>query len=109
MYEKEERIDPCGTPLDTYAGSENIFLNLTKKVLFVSEDQNQSTKCLQKSKSCNFCSKVSWSILSKAICKPIRIMPFIKTCLKPFYNFVIKNGEEEVSGMTFANTKLINI
>ena len=27
------RIDPCGTPLETIAGSENLFPKLTKKVI----------------------------------------------------------------------------
>ena len=27
------RIDPCGTPLETHAGSENFFPKLTKKVI----------------------------------------------------------------------------
>ena len=28
------RIDPCGTPLETSAGSENLFPKLTKKVIW---------------------------------------------------------------------------
>ena len=29
------KIDPCGTPLDTYAGWENAFPRLTKNVIFM--------------------------------------------------------------------------
>ena len=27
------RMDPCGTPLETHAGSENLFPKLSKKVI----------------------------------------------------------------------------
>ena len=33
------RIDPCVTPLDTHAGWENKFPELTKKVLFMRSDR----------------------------------------------------------------------
>ena len=60
------RIDPCGTPLDTHAGWENAFPKLTKNVLFMRQDWHQFTECLEKPIAYSFCSRMSWSLVSKA-------------------------------------------
>ena len=49
------RIDPCGTPLDTFSGRENAFPRLTKKVLFMRKDRNQFTLKVLKVLQIGFC------------------------------------------------------
>ena len=67
-------IDTCGTPLDTQASWENVFPRLTKNVLFMKWDWNQFTECLEKPIGCNFCSRMLWSVVSKAFCESIKIV-----------------------------------
>ena len=42
------------------------------------QDQNQFTRCLEKPIAYNFYSRKSWSTVSNALCKTIKIMTVIK-------------------------------
>ena len=88
-------IDPCGPPLDTHAGWENAFLRLTKNVLFMRSVRNQFTECLEQPIAYNFCCRMSSSVVSKAFCKSVKIMPVIKPWSKPFRILSFKNDKQK--------------
>ena len=60
-------------------------------------DRNQLTECLEKPVAYNFCRRMSCSIVSKAFCKSIKIMPVIETWSKRFGIFSFKKEKQKLA------------
>ena len=90
------RIEPWGTPHERFPGKDNSFSIFTKNVLFSKYDLYQEMVDSPNPKHAILFKNISWSIVSNAFCKSIRIIP-VNIPLSIPDKILLFNNERHVS------------
>ena len=78
-------MDPCGTPHNSFPGSENILFKFTLNFLFDKYDLNNNVTLLEKPKQSILLISKSWLIVSNAFWRSISIKPVWRPDSKPVH------------------------
>ena len=81
------RIGPWETPHSSFLGSEKLFSTLTRNVLLVRSDLNHIFHWVENCRWTIFWRSISWSIMSNAFYRSIRIRPVIRPQYTPLKSY----------------------
>ena len=86
-------MDPCGTPQKISPKSESLFSIFTRNIFSERYDLNHIIVLSENLIALSFSNKISWFIVSKALCRSIYIIPVNKPSSNSFKILSVKKDQ----------------